>query len=112
MKTIDRKNLNWDKINKLPTVNDELDEMYGKEGTPEREAFRKEAYAYYSGQIIAQARKEAHMTQTELAEKICTNKSYISRVESGKTEPKISTFYKIASALGFNVELTPMTQTP
>ena len=46
------------------------------------------------------------MTQAELAEKIGTNKSYISRVETGKTEPKVSTFYRIISALGFNIELT------
>ncbi|MDL2212644.1 helix-turn-helix domain-containing protein [Bacteroides sp. OttesenSCG-928-N06] len=86
-----------------------LDDLYGKVGTPERDAFRKEAYAYYTGQIIEQARKEAHMTQAELAEKIGTNKSYISRVETGKTEPKVSTFYRIASALGLSVELTPTT---
>ena len=28
-------------------------------------------------------------------------------LETGKTEPKVSTFYRIASALGLNVELTP-----
>ena len=59
------------------------------------------------GRIIEEARKKANMTQAELAEKIGTNKSYISRVETGKTEPKVSTFYRIASALGLNVELTP-----
>lgn len=91
--------------NDLRSVSLELDELYGKEGTLEREAFRKEAYAYYTGQIIEQARKEANMTQTELAEKIGTNKSYISRVETGKTEPKVSTFYRIASALNLSVEL-------
>lgn len=47
------------------------------------------------------------MTQEELTKKIGTNKSYISRVEAGKTEPKVSTFYRIASALGLTVELTP-----
>jgi DNA-binding XRE family transcriptional regulator len=104
---IDRKKLNWEKISKLPTINDMLDEKYGKEETPEREAFNKEAYAYYTGQIIEQARKEAKMTQTELAEKIGTSKSYISRVETGRTEPKVSTFYRIASALGHSVELIP-----
>ncbi|HBX46726.1 MAG TPA: hypothetical protein DEG28_12695 [Porphyromonadaceae bacterium] len=31
--------------------------------------------------------------------------SYISRVETGKTEPKVSTFYKIVDALGLSVEL-------
>lgn len=93
--------------NKIRSISAELDQLYGEEGTPEREAFRKEAYAYYTGQIIEQARKEARMTQAELAAKIGTNKSYISRVETGRTEPKVSTFYKIASALGLNVELTP-----
>ena len=46
----------------------------------------------FTGQIIEEARKKANMTQAELAEKIGTNKSYISRVETGKTEPKVSTF--------------------
>jgi transcriptional regulator with XRE-family HTH domain len=49
------------------------------------------------------------MTQEDLATKVGTNKSYISRVETGKTEPRISTFYRIASALGCSVELTPAT---
>nr|WP_320058790.1 helix-turn-helix transcriptional regulator [uncultured Bacteroides sp.] len=35
------------------------------------------------------------------------SKSYISRVETGKAEPKVSTFYRIASALGMIVDLTP-----
>lgn len=93
----------------LKSVSRELDELYGKEGTTERDAFRKEAYAYYTGQIIEQARKDARMTQAELAEKIGTNKSYISRVETGRTEPKVSTFYRIASALNLRVELLPAT---
>ena len=106
MKTIDRNNLNWSKIEKLPTTNDMLDSIYGKEGSSERDFFKKEAYSYYTGQIIEQARKEAKMTQTELAEKVGSNKSYISRIETGRTEPKVSTFYRIASALGRSVELT------
>jgi DNA-binding XRE family transcriptional regulator len=104
---IDREKLNWEKISKLPTVNDMLDEKYGKEETPGRQAFNREAYAYYTGQIIEQARKEAKMTQTELAERIGSTKSYISRVETGRTEPKVSTFYRIASALGLAIDLHP-----
>ena len=34
--TINRKKLNWKNIEKLPTTNDMLDSLYGKEGTPER----------------------------------------------------------------------------
>jgi len=107
MKTIDRKNLNWSKIEKLPTTNAMLDNLYGKEGSIERELFKDEAYSYYTGKIIEQARKEAKMTQSELAEKVGSNKSYISRIENGRTEPKVSTFYRIAAALRCSVELTP-----
>ena len=84
-----------------------LDAKFGKRGTPSRIEAEEKAFAFYTGQIIEQARKEAKMTQTELAEKAGSNKSYISRIETGRTEPKVSTFYRIASALGRSVELIP-----
>ena len=82
-----------------------LDAKFGKEETPSRIEAERKAFAFYTGQIIEQARKEACMTQAELAAKVGTNKSYISRVETGKTEPKVSTFYRIASSCGCSVEL-------
>ena len=84
-----------------------LDAKFGEEGTPSRIDAEEKAFAFYTGQIIEMARKEANMTQAELAAKIGTNKSYISRVETGRTEPKVSTFYRIASAFGRSVELVP-----
>ncbi len=107
MSTIDRTNLNLEKIRKYPTFNEHLDEKYGKVGTASREKFTTEAQAYYTGQIIEEARKNANITQEELAKRVGSNKSYISRVENGKTEPKVSTFYRIAAALGLSVELKP-----
>ncbi|MDF9830383.1 helix-turn-helix transcriptional regulator [Parabacteroides sp. PF5-6] len=82
-----------------------LDQQYGKVGTSEREEFRREAYAYCMGQIIHDARKQEKMTQTELAERIGTNKSYISKVEKGVVEPGISTFCRIIDALGLKIEI-------
>ena len=41
----------------LQEIDTLMDERFGKVGTPEREAFRKEAYAYCVGQIISEARK-------------------------------------------------------
>ncbi|MDR0738420.1 MAG: helix-turn-helix domain-containing protein [Prevotellaceae bacterium] len=82
-----------------------LDAKFGKAGTPSRKEAEEKAFAFYTGQIIEQARKEAKMTQTQLAEKLGSSKSYISRVETGRTEPKVSTFFRIASALGLAVEL-------
>lgn len=107
MNTIDRTKLNLEKIRSYPTFNDDLDAKYGKDGTPTREQFSKGAQAYYNGQLIEEARKNAHLTQEELANRVGSNKSYISRVENGKTEPKVSTFYRIAAALGLSVELNP-----
>lgn len=108
MKTIGRKQINLEKVRNLPTVNQDLDQKYGVVGTKSRELFTNQAHAYYTGQIIEEARKNAHLTQEELAKRVGANKSYISRIENGKTEPKISTFYRIAAALGLSVELNPI----
>nr|WP_298072381.1 hypothetical protein [uncultured Bacteroides sp.] len=43
-----------------------LDEKYGKIGSPEREEFHKEAYAYCVGQIVCNAR-EAKKNDTKRA---------------------------------------------
>jgi DNA-binding XRE family transcriptional regulator len=82
-----------------------LDNLYGKEGTPERNKFEENAYAYYSGQILRDARKEAKVTQAELAKRSNTSKSYISRIENGTINPSVGVFYKLIAALGLNVEI-------
>jgi len=94
--------------NQIRNYNKVLDEKYGAEGTPERLSFEEDALAYYTGQLLEDARKKAHITQSELARRIGADKSYISRIEKGKTEPKVSTFYRIVHALGFSVELNPI----
>ena len=82
-----------------------LDKLYGKVGTPEREEFRKEAYSYCVGQLISDARKQERMTQAELAEKVGTNKSYISRIEKGAIEPGVGLFFRIIDARGLKMEI-------
>lgn len=89
-------------------VDAQLDEFFGAIGTPQRKAAEQRADAFFTGQIIEEARKNANLTQEELAEKIGTNKSYISRVETGRTEPRVSTFYRIAAALGLQISLTSL----
>jgi len=108
MNTIDKRKINLEKIRNYPTVNEALDLEYGNVGTASREKFTMQAQAYYTGQLIENARKNAHLTQDELANRIGSNKSYISRIENGKTEPKVSTFYRIAAALGLSVDLNPL----
>lgn len=82
-----------------------MDDLYGKVGTPEREEFRREARTYCVGQIIHDARKEERLTQSELASRIGSTKSYISRIEKGMVEPGASLFFRIIDALGLRVEI-------
>lgn len=82
-----------------------LETKYGKNGTPERTKFDEEAYAFYTSQILLDARKEAKMTQSELAERINVTKSYISKIEKGLITPSVATFYRIMNALGMRIEI-------
>ncbi len=87
-----------------------MNERFGAVGTVSRNEFRKEAYNYCVGQLILEARKQGSMTQAELAEKIGSDKSYISRIEKGQIEPGASTFLRIIDALGLRFEIVrPMT---
>ncbi|MBR3907440.1 MAG: helix-turn-helix transcriptional regulator, partial [Bacteroidaceae bacterium] len=45
------------------------------------------AWEEYNAQILLDARKNARLTQAELAERIGADKSYISRIERGITVP-------------------------
>jgi hypothetical protein len=47
-----------------------IDERFGAKGTPGRTAAEERAYAFYTGQIVEDARKKAHITQAELARRI------------------------------------------
>lgn len=82
-----------------------LNAKFGKEGTAERAAAEDKARDFYTSQIILRARKDANVTQSELASRINTSKSYISKIENGVLTPSVSTFYRIITALGFRVEI-------
>lgn len=86
-------------------VSEEINRTFGLPGTDSRKEAENQAWEEYNAQILLDARKEAGMTQTELAERIGADKSYISRVERGLTIPSISTFYRMVSAMGLTVEL-------
>jgi len=59
MQTNDHKIVDYDAV---------LDAKFGKEGTPSRIEAEEKAYAFYTGQIIRQARKEAKMFKTSIYE--------------------------------------------
>ena len=57
------------------------------------------------GALLKQAREEAGLTQEELAVKLNTKKSAISRIENHAEDIKLSTLDKFANALGKKLRL-------
>ncbi|MDP8246799.1 MAG: helix-turn-helix transcriptional regulator [Candidatus Tritonobacter lacicola] len=57
------------------------------------------------GIILRQARKEAGLTQEELAARLHTKKSAISRIENHAEDIKLSTLEKFAQAIGKHLRL-------
>jgi DNA-binding XRE family transcriptional regulator len=83
-----------------------LDTKYGKIGTSKRDEFEEKAQYFVISEMLKEARKEANMTQEQLAEKVGTKKSYISRLENGKCDIQLSTLYRIFEfGLGKKVNL-------
>ncbi len=57
------------------------------------------------GVMLRLAREEAGLTQEELAERLNTKKSAISRIENHAEDIRLSTLEKIATALGKTLKL-------
>ena len=58
------------------------------------------------GVLLKQARKEAGMTQEQIAKELKTTKSVISRMENHATDIRLSTLEKFAKALGRRIEVS------
>jgi len=95
------------KIRSAKNFDELLDFKYGKIGTEKRDQFEERAQYFVISEMLKNARKEAKMTQEELAIKVGTKKSYISRLENGKCDIQLSTLYRIFEfGLGKRVNLT------
>jgi len=91
----------------LKSLDQFVDEQYGKKGTIERDNLEKGYEAFKLGFLLQQARLEKGLTQEELADKCGTNKGYISKIENNIKEVRISTLQKIVElGLGGHLELS------
>ena len=81
--------------NNLTSLEDHLDQQYGKRGTPEREGFEEGFEAFKLGVMIQELRKENGLTQEQLARKCGTTKTYISRIENNASDIRLSTLMRI-----------------
>jgi transcriptional regulator with XRE-family HTH domain len=72
-----------------------------------RDAYDELAPAYRFRRELVALRQNAGLTQEQIAEKLKTNKSNISRLESVNTaiSPKLSTIVDYAEAVGYDVKI-------
>ena len=84
---------------------DQLIEVeHGKIGTESRNSYEEKSQMFIISEMLKDARKEAKITQEQLAEKTGTKKSYISRIENGRGNIQLSTLIRIFE-IGLNKRL-------
>ncbi|MGD9557391.1 MAG: helix-turn-helix domain-containing protein [Mangrovibacterium sp.] len=95
------------KKNNTLTLEQFKNKHYGKRGTAEREELEAGYENFKIGALIHEARVEKGLTQEQLAEKVGTTKSYISKIENNVKEVRISTLQKIVElGLGGQLQLS------
>lgn len=93
------------KLSSLRSFDDVLKEKYGDADSEVRKDFDARAKAWYYAELLKDERKRQKMTQKALAEKIGKKREYVSSLEKGQTDMQLSTFLRIANALGLNFSL-------
>lgn len=77
------------------TLDEFKEKHYGVQGTKSREELENGYENFKLGSLLLEARLEKGLTQAELAEKVGTTKSYISKIENNIKEVRLSTLQKI-----------------
>ncbi|MGN0223766.1 MAG: helix-turn-helix domain-containing protein [Muribaculaceae bacterium] len=90
------------KLSQLPTFNQLLSDEFGQSGTSSRDQFDEEALTWFYGNLLRERRKELKLTQKQVAQKLGREQSYIARIERGKVDLQLTSFLRIASALGIS----------
>ncbi|MES2239209.1 MAG: helix-turn-helix transcriptional regulator [Bacteroidota bacterium] len=83
------------KYDNIKTFEELLDVEHGKIGTETRNKFEESTQMFIISEMLKEARKEAKLTQEQLAEKAGTKKSYISKIENAKGNIQLSTLIRI-----------------
>ena len=81
--------------NGIRTFDELIEREHGKIGTESRNEYEERSQMFLVSEMLKEARKEANLTQEQLAEKTGTKKSYISRIENAKGNIQLSTLIRI-----------------
>jgi DNA-binding XRE family transcriptional regulator len=83
------------KFENIKSFDELIEAEHGKIGTEIRNQYEENSQMFIISEMLKEARKEANLTQEQLAEKTGTKKSYISRLENGRGNIQLSTLIRI-----------------
>lgn len=95
---------------KTRTINEHFAKKYGEPDSQSRQVFTEKAQAYMIAEMLRSARKEADLTQQQLADKLKVKRTYISKMERAISDMRLSTLRKVVEEglggkLKINIEL-------
>jgi DNA-binding XRE family transcriptional regulator len=83
------------KYENIKSFDELIETEHGNLGTESRNQYEEGSQMFIIGEMLKEARKDAKLTQEQLAEKTGTKKSYISKLENGKGNIQLSTLIRI-----------------
>ena len=83
------------KYDNIKNCDELIDLEHGKIGTETRNKYEENSQMFIISEMLKEARKNANLTQEQLAEKAGTKKSYISKIENAKGNIQLSTLIRI-----------------
>ena len=92
-------------IMNLTPIEDLITEDFGSVGTSKRDQFEMECEAFIIGEQLKIERLRAGLTQEQLADKIGSKKSFISRIERGHADIQLSTLVKLFKGVGRHISV-------
>ncbi|WP_420398875.1 helix-turn-helix domain-containing protein [Flagellimonas sp.] len=96
-----------DAYKNIRTFEELIEHEHGKIGTENRNKYEEGAQMFIISEMLKEARKQANLTQEQLAERAGTKKSYISKLENAKGNIQLSTLIRIfEQGLGRRIGLT------
>ena len=79
----------------IKTFDELIEREHGPIGTDSRNKYEQSAQMFILSEMLKEARREAKLTQEQLAERAGTKKSYISRIENARGDIQLSTLIRI-----------------
>ena len=83
------------KYDNIKNFDELIDLEHGKIGTETRNKYEENSQMFIISEMLKEARKDANLTQEQLAKKAGTKKSYISKIENAKGNIQLSTLIRI-----------------